>query len=70
MEPGSLRTAGRRFAEYFESGGYEVSAPEWPRKRAGAEARREDPEELEASGLTEIVDHCESEIRGLDARLS
>lgn len=54
------------FAEYFESRGYEVSAPEWPRKEEGVEAQREDAEAIEGLGLTEIVDHYESEIRALD----
>jgi hypothetical protein len=37
---GARRTSGRRetFADYFESRGYEVSAPEWPRKEEGVES--------------------------------
>lgn len=54
------------FAEYFESHGYDVSAPEWPRKPAGVEPQREDTEELEGLGLTEVVDHYGSEIDALD----
>src|SRR5512132_2116590 len=54
------------FAEYFESRGYEVSAPEWPRKEEGVEAQREDADAIKGLGLTEIVDHYESEIRALD----
>jgi alpha-beta hydrolase superfamily lysophospholipase len=54
------------FAEYFESRGYDVSAPEWPGKPGGVAAQRENTKELEGLGLTEIVDHYETEIRALD----
>ena len=54
------------FAEYFESRGYAVSAPEWPRKEGDDVAElREDAEEIKGLGLTEIVDHYEAEIRAL-----
>ncbi|HEY7561638.1 MAG TPA: alpha/beta hydrolase [Gaiellaceae bacterium] len=53
------------FAEYFESRGYEVSAPEWPRKEGDVAELREDAEEIKGLGLTEIVDHYEAEIGAL-----
>jgi pimeloyl-ACP methyl ester carboxylesterase len=56
----------KNFADYFESRGFDVSAPEWPRKRQGVEQQRESADELKGLGLTEIVDHYESEIRALD----
>jgi alpha-beta hydrolase superfamily lysophospholipase len=55
------------FAEYFESRGYTVSAPEWPRKEGDVEELREATEELKGLGLTEIVDHYEEHIRALPA---
>jgi pimeloyl-ACP methyl ester carboxylesterase len=53
------------FAEYFESRGYAVSAPEWPRKQGDVEELREGAEELKGLGLAEIVDHFEAQIRAL-----
>jgi len=53
------------FAEYFESRGYAVSAPEWPRKEGDVAELREDAEEIKGLGLTEIVDHYEGQIRAL-----
>jgi pimeloyl-ACP methyl ester carboxylesterase len=53
------------FAEYFESRGYAVSAPEWPRKEGDVAELREDAEEIKGLGLTEIVDHYEAEIKAL-----
>jgi alpha-beta hydrolase superfamily lysophospholipase len=56
----------QNFADYFGSRGFAVSAPEWPRKQGGVAELREASDELEGLGLTEIVDHYESEIRALD----
>ncbi len=42
-----------KFMPYFEKRGYDVSAPEWPRKEAGEEGA----EELAGLGVAEIVDH-------------
>jgi pimeloyl-ACP methyl ester carboxylesterase len=55
-----------KFAEYFESRGFAVSAPEWPRKQGDVDELRKDAEELRGLGLTEIVDHYDGLIRGLD----
>ena len=53
------------FSGYFESRGFAVSAPEWPRKHGDVEALRADAESLEGLGLTEIVDHYEQQVRAL-----
>jgi pimeloyl-ACP methyl ester carboxylesterase len=45
------------FRDYFGKRGFEVSAPEWPRKHGDVEQLRQDAGELEGLGLTEIVDH-------------
>jgi pimeloyl-ACP methyl ester carboxylesterase len=55
------------FAGYFRDRGFAVSAPEWPRKHGDVDELRRDAAELKGLGLTEIVDHYESEIRALDA---
>lgn len=54
------------FADYFTKRGYDVLAPEWPRKHGDVEELREESEELKGLGLTEIVDHYEGVIRKLD----
>src|SRR5215218_8311732 len=55
------------FAGYFRDRGYDVSAPEWPRKDGDVESLRENTEAIEGLGLTEIVDHYELQIRALDS---
>ena len=54
-----------RFEEYFTQRGFDVTAPEWPRKHGDVEALRDDAEELAGLGLDEIVDHYEALIRAL-----
>ena len=54
------------FAGYFRDRGYDVSAPEWPRKDGDVEELRENTEAIEGLGLNEIVDHYEAQIRLLD----
>jgi alpha-beta hydrolase superfamily lysophospholipase len=54
------------FADYFGKRGFAVSAPEWPRKHGDVEQLREDADALAGLGLTEIVDHYEALIRGLE----
>jgi alpha-beta hydrolase superfamily lysophospholipase len=46
-----------QFADYFAARGFEVSAPEWPRKHGDVEKLRADGDELADLGLAEIVDH-------------
>jgi alpha-beta hydrolase superfamily lysophospholipase len=45
------------FADFFSSRGYDVTAPEWPGKAAGAEAQRAEADDLADLGVEEIVDH-------------
>jgi alpha-beta hydrolase superfamily lysophospholipase len=54
------------FAEYFGHRGYDVSAPEWPRKEGDVEELREATEDLEGLGLNEVVDHYQAAIEELD----
>jgi alpha-beta hydrolase superfamily lysophospholipase len=54
------------FADYFSKRGFDVSAPEWPRKHGDVEQLREDADELAGLGLGEIVEHYEQRIRALD----
>jgi len=54
------------FAGYFGERGFAVSAPEWPRKHGDVEELRYGADELAGLGLTEIVEHYEGLIRGLD----
>jgi pimeloyl-ACP methyl ester carboxylesterase len=54
------------FTEYFGSRGFAVSAPEWPRKQGDVQELREASEDIKGLGLTEIVDHYESEIHALE----
>jgi alpha-beta hydrolase superfamily lysophospholipase len=55
-----------RFSDYFDKRGFDVAAPEWPRKHGEVEELREHADELAGLGLTEIVDHYEGLIRQLD----
>ena len=52
--------------ERFEKRGRRVLAPAWPRMPAEVEDVRRDPWALNGLGLTEIVDHYERIVRGLD----
>src|ERR671932_635676 len=45
-----------QFADYFGARGFDVSAPEWPRKHGDVEELRDDADELAGLGLTEIVE--------------
>jgi alpha-beta hydrolase superfamily lysophospholipase len=54
------------FADYFEEHGFNVSAPEWPRKHGDVAELRADADDLAGLGLDEIVDHYEALIRQLD----
>ncbi len=55
-----------RFAEYFTKRGFDVSAPEWPRKHGDVEELRDGAEEIAGLGLDEIVDHYAGLIAELD----
>jgi alpha-beta hydrolase superfamily lysophospholipase len=54
------------WTERFEGRGHEVLAPAWPRMQEEIEAVRRDPSPLNGLGVTEIVDHYDAIIRGLD----
>jgi pimeloyl-ACP methyl ester carboxylesterase len=54
------------YSDYFARRGYDVSAPEWPRKQGDVEEIRETAEQSAGLGVNEIVDHYEGLIRRLD----
>ena len=54
------------FADYFRARGFDVSAPEWPRKQGDVAELRETTEDIKGLGLDEIVDSYEEKIRALD----
>jgi alpha-beta hydrolase superfamily lysophospholipase len=53
------------FATYFRDLGFEVSAPEWPRKEGDVSALRDSADDIKGLGITEIVDHYASAIEQL-----
>jgi pimeloyl-ACP methyl ester carboxylesterase len=53
--------------ERFEQRGHEVLTPAWPRMEGEVEALRRDPSVMNGIGVTEVVDHYDRIIRGLDA---
>ncbi len=55
------------FSEYFAHRGFDVSAPEWPRKHGDVEELREATDDIKGLGLTEIVDHYEEQVDALGA---
>ena len=54
------------FSDYFAQRGFDVSAPEWPRKHGDVEELREATDDIKGLGLTEIVDHYEEQIDALE----
>ncbi len=54
------------YADYFRARGFDVSAPEWPRKQGGVAELRQTTEDIKGLGLDEIVDSYEEKIRALD----
>jgi pimeloyl-ACP methyl ester carboxylesterase len=54
------------YVHYFETRGFAVTAPEWPRKVGDVEQLRDDAEEVARLGVREIVDHYEELIRAHD----
>jgi pimeloyl-ACP methyl ester carboxylesterase len=54
------------YANYFGELGFDVSAPEWPRKHGDVEELREHADEVAGLGVEEIVDHYERLIRASD----
>ena len=52
--------------EHYTDLGHEVLAPAWPGLEAEPEQLREDPSPLRGLSITDIVDHYDKIIRGLD----
>ena len=50
----------------YRARGYRVLAPHWPGMNAGAGQLRRDPSVIVGLGVTEIADHYDQIIRGLD----
>src|SRR5438128_1721090 len=50
----------------FEERGHEVIVPAWPRMGREVEALRRDPSVMNGLGVTEVVEHYEEIIRGLE----
>jgi pimeloyl-ACP methyl ester carboxylesterase len=54
------------YADYFAKRGFQVSAPEWPRKHGDVEEMRETAEDSAGLGVQEIVDHYADLIGALE----
>lgn len=54
------------FEEYFAGKGYDVSAPEWPRKQGDVEEIRRTADSVAGLGIKEIADHYDAIVRALD----
>ncbi len=54
------------YEQYFGERGFDVSAPEWPRKHGDVAELRESAAESAGLGVAEIVDHYEELIRKLE----
>jgi pimeloyl-ACP methyl ester carboxylesterase len=52
--------------ERYSARGYRVLAPAWPGMDVDVEQLRADPSAIEHLGISEIVDHYEAVVRGLD----
>jgi len=57
------------WANRYTGLGYQVLAPAWPGMEVEVEALRRDPSVMNGLGVTEVADHYEQIIRGLDAPL-
>lgn len=54
------------FERYFAGQGYEVAAPEWPRKRGDVEEIRRTADGVAGLGIAEIADHYDAIVRDLE----
>src|SRR5918992_3832619 len=52
--------------ERFENRGHQVLTPAWPHMEGEVEELRRDPSPMNGLGVTEIVDHYDAIVRGLD----
>ncbi len=50
----------------FENRGHQVLTPSWPHMEGEVEELRRDPSPMNGLGVTEIVDHYDAIVRGLD----
>jgi pimeloyl-ACP methyl ester carboxylesterase len=56
------------YAAFFGARGYEVTAPEWPRRQSGVAAQREHAADLADLGVEEVVDHLAGIVEGMDEK--
>ena len=54
------------FEGYFTGKGYEVVAPEWPRKQGDVKEIRRTADNVAGLGITEIADHYDAIVRGFE----
>ena len=54
------------YAGFFSGRGYDVVAPEWPRKQMGAAAQRGQGEDIAGLGVDEIVGHFAAIVEDMD----
>lgn len=55
------------FEQYFTDKGYDVVAPEWPRKQGDVDEIRRSADTVAGLGITEIADHYDQIVRGLES---
>jgi pimeloyl-ACP methyl ester carboxylesterase len=55
------------FEQYFTEKGYDVVAPEWPRKQGDIDEIRRTADTVAGLGITEIADHYDQIVRGLES---
>ena len=58
-----------RWVECYTAGGFQVLAPNWPgspEREADIESFRRDPSAVARLGITEIVEHYDALVRGLE----
>ena len=54
------------WVDRYTSRGYQVLAPAWPGMDTDVDELRRDPSPVAGLGVTEIVDHYDAIIRGMD----
>ena len=54
------------WVDRYTKRGYKVVAPTWPGMEGGIEDLRRNPDKVAGLGVTEIVDHYDAIVRGLD----
>src|SRR5215218_369034 len=56
------------WASHYSDRGHHVLAPAWPGLEAEPEQLRRDPSPLRNLSITDVVDHCETVVRGVERR--